>query len=53
MSDQNSPQGVDRKSDEGCPVMHDGSAASDDHGFVIDEAEVVYWGYCPDCSEGI
>ena len=21
-----------------------------DHGFVIDEAEVVYWGYCPDCS---
>ena len=28
-------------------------AAPDDHGFVIDEAEVVYWGYCPDCSEGI
>jgi Fur family transcriptional regulator, stress-responsive regulator len=26
--------------------------ASDDHGFVIDEAEVVYWGTCPDCSEG-
>jgi Fe2+ or Zn2+ uptake regulation protein len=25
-------------------------AASDDHGFVIDEAEVVYWGTCPDCS---
>ncbi|GLY79460.1 Fur family transcriptional regulator [Actinoallomurus iriomotensis] len=23
---------------------------SDDHGFVIDEAEVVYWGLCPDCS---
>ncbi len=23
--------------------------ASDDHGFVIDEAEVVYWGLCPDC----
>jgi Fe2+ or Zn2+ uptake regulation protein len=22
---------------------------SDDHGFTIDEAEVVYWGYCPDC----
>lgn len=21
----------------------------DDHGFVIDEAEVVYWGRCPDC----
>lgn len=24
--------------------------ASDDHGFVIDEAEVIYWGLCPDCS---
>ena len=24
--------------------------ANVDHGFVIDEAEVVYWGYCPDCS---
>jgi Fe2+ or Zn2+ uptake regulation protein len=24
--------------------------ASDDHGFVIDEAEVTYWGLCPDCS---
>jgi Fe2+ or Zn2+ uptake regulation protein len=24
--------------------------ASDDHGFVIDEAEVIYWGMCPDCS---
>jgi Fur family transcriptional regulator, stress-responsive regulator len=23
--------------------------ASDDHGFVIDEAEVIYWGLCPDC----
>ena len=23
---------------------------SDDHGFVIDEAEVVYWGVCPDCQ---
>jgi Fur family transcriptional regulator, stress-responsive regulator len=23
---------------------------SDDHGFVIDEAEVTYWGLCPDCS---
>ncbi len=22
---------------------------SDDHGFAIDEAEVIYWGYCPDC----
>lgn len=23
--------------------------ASDDHGFVIDEAEVIYWGICPEC----
>ncbi len=24
--------------------------ASDNHGFVVDEAEVVYWGTCPDCA---
>jgi len=24
--------------------------ASDDRGFVIDEAEVVYWGTCPSCA---
>lgn len=24
--------------------------ASDTHGFVIDEAEVTYWGTCPSCS---
>ncbi len=24
--------------------------ASHDHGFEVDEAEVVYWGTCPDCS---
>lgn len=24
---------------------------SDDHGFLIDEAEVVFWGLCPDCAE--
>ena len=24
--------------------------ASVDNGFVIDEAEVIYWGTCPDCS---
>src|SRR5690349_9971680 len=23
---------------------------SQDHGFVIDEAEVIYWGLCPECS---
>ena len=25
-------------------------AASDDHGFSVEEAEVTYWGRCPDCS---
>ncbi|HXH79587.1 Fur family transcriptional regulator [Nocardioides sp.] len=24
--------------------------ASQDHGFVVDEAEVVYWGTCPGCA---
>jgi Fur family transcriptional regulator, stress-responsive regulator len=24
--------------------------ASDDHGFSIDEAQVIYWGLCPACS---
>ena len=24
--------------------------ASNDHGFAIDEAEVTYWGICPDCA---
>lgn len=23
--------------------------ADDDHGFAIDEAEVIYWGHCPSC----
>ena len=27
--------------------------ASDDHGFTIDEAEVIYWGICPGCSTAI
>ena len=26
--------------------------ASDDHGYVVDEAEVLYWGLCPVCSAG-
>lgn len=26
--------------------------ADDDHGFEIDEAEVIYWGHCPDCRAG-
>lgn len=25
--------------------------ASNDHGFRIDEAEVIYWGLCPGCSK--
>ncbi len=25
--------------------------ASEDHGYDIDEAEVVYWGLCPDCAD--
>jgi Fur family ferric uptake transcriptional regulator len=25
--------------------------ADDDHGFSIDEAEVIYWGYCPACQK--
>ena len=24
--------------------------AAEDHGYLIDEAEVTYWGLCPDCS---
>ena len=28
------------------PSDHDGAA----DGFVLDEAEVIYWGLCPDCS---
>jgi Fur family transcriptional regulator, stress-responsive regulator len=25
-------------------------SASDDHGYVVDEAEFVFWGLCPDCA---
>ena len=44
----------------GCGVMFDIDCAvgnvpcltaSDDHGFEIDEAEVVYWGRCPSCRK--
>jgi Fe2+ or Zn2+ uptake regulation protein len=27
--------------------------ASDDHGFVVDEAEVVFWGRCPGCATSL
>jgi Fur family ferric uptake transcriptional regulator len=37
--------------DVDCAVGHTPClTASDDRGFVIDEAEVIYWGRCPDCS---
>ena len=37
--------------DVDCAVGHVPSlTASDDNGFTIDEAEVVYWGLCPSCS---
>jgi Fur family transcriptional regulator, stress-responsive regulator len=37
--------------DVDCAVSHTPClTASDDHGFAIDEAEVVYWGRCPDCA---
>jgi Fur family ferric uptake transcriptional regulator len=25
--------------------------AADDHGYALDEAEVIYWGLCPGCSK--
>ena len=37
--------------DVDCAVGHAPClTASDDHGFLVDEAEVVYWGVCPDCT---
>jgi len=37
--------------DVDCAVGHTPClTASDDHGFTIDEAEVVYWGTCSGCS---
>ena len=37
--------------DVDCAVGHTPClTASDDSGFTIDEAEVVYWGLCPTCS---
>ncbi|WP_410667610.1 Fur family transcriptional regulator [Amycolatopsis sp. cmx-4-68] len=37
--------------DVDCAVGHTPClTASDDHGYVIDQAEVVYWGTCPDCA---
>ena len=25
--------------------------AAEDHGYLINEAEVIYWGYCPECRK--
>ena len=37
--------------DVDCAVGHAPClTASDDRGFVVEEAEVVYWGICPACS---
>jgi Fur family ferric uptake transcriptional regulator len=37
--------------DVDCAVGHTPClTASDDHGFAIDEAEVIYWGTCSDCA---
>jgi Fur family ferric uptake transcriptional regulator len=39
--------------DVDCAVGHAPClSASDDHGFVLDEAEIVYWGTCPGCRSG-
>jgi Fe2+ or Zn2+ uptake regulation protein len=31
------------------PCLH----AGEDHGFVLDEAEVIHWGTCPDCQRSV
>jgi Fur family ferric uptake transcriptional regulator len=37
--------------DVDCAVGHAPClSASDDHGFTVEEAEVVYWGTCPRCA---
>ncbi|MFM9378039.1 Fur family transcriptional regulator [Gordonia sp. VNK21] len=37
--------------DVNCAIGHAPClTASETHGFTIDEAEVVYWGLCPDCA---
>ena len=37
--------------DVDCAVGHAPClTASDDHGFTIDEAQVIFWGLCPNCS---
>lgn len=44
-------RGCGRIDDVDCAVGHAPClTASDDHGFTVDEAEVIYWGRCPDCA---
>ena len=42
----------DRVVDVDCAVgVRPCLSARDDQGFIIDEAEVIYWGHCPTCLE--
>jgi Fur family ferric uptake transcriptional regulator len=44
-------RGCGSVADVDCAVGHRPClTASDDHGFVIDEAEVTWWGLCPACA---
>jgi Fur family transcriptional regulator, stress-responsive regulator len=44
-------RGCGAVADVDCAVGHRPClTASEDHGFVIDEAEVTYWGVCPTCA---
>lgn len=44
-------RGCARVADVDCAVGHRPCLnASETHGFVIDEAEVAYWGLCPECA---
>jgi len=44
-------RGCGEIADVDCAVGHAPClTADDDHGYVIDEAEVIYWGTCPACS---
>jgi len=44
-------RGCGAVADVDCAVGHRPClTASDDHGFVIDEAEVTWWGLCPSCA---
>jgi Fe2+ or Zn2+ uptake regulation protein len=43
-----------RTADVDCAVGHRPCLqAADDQGFLIDEAEVVYWGTCPACQQAV